>query len=270
MKVGAVYNFFNCEELLEASIRSIREAVDFVGISYQTISHYGNKNLIAHKVAKDLLEKGLVDRINAYSPFIFHQDIRMSGVFNSLKKRNVDMKIARQEGCTHFLGLDCDEFYDHDKLTKAIQIVKEGDYDSAFCQMETYYKYPECQLYPKWEGYYVPLLYKIRDNIHHKFIENWDENMFVDNTRRQPMGKKYVFSRDEIVMEHFSYLRNDIGGKYQNTNYATELKKEWISQLVKDYNKFDIKKDKEVSVLMSDGIKKSKFKIVDNKYNIKL
>jgi len=270
MKVGAVYSLFNSEELVEGSIKSIRSSVDFIAIVYQTKSNFGNSYQLGKSVAKDLLSRGLVDKILPFEPFVFHQDIKMSGVFNTIKKRNIAQRLARQNGCTHFLSLDCDEFYLTEQLDNAIKIVKEGDYDSSFCQMETYYKYPECQLVPKWEGYYVPFLYKIRDNIEHTFFDDWDKELFVDNCRRQEVGKKYVFKRDELEMHHFSYLRKDIRNKYENTEYSTLLNPDWINQMEESYNNFDIEKDSSVSILKSDGIEPSKFKIVSNQFNIKI
>ena len=41
MILGAAYNVFDNEELLEASVRSIRSEVDFVAIVYQRTSNFG-------------------------------------------------------------------------------------------------------------------------------------------------------------------------------------------------------------------------------------
>ena len=42
MNLGVSYNFFNGEEHLLASIKSIRDSVDFVCLVYQNISNKGN------------------------------------------------------------------------------------------------------------------------------------------------------------------------------------------------------------------------------------
>ena len=42
MKISASYNVFDGEELLEKSISSIRDSVDFISVVYQTISNFGN------------------------------------------------------------------------------------------------------------------------------------------------------------------------------------------------------------------------------------
>ena len=42
MKIGISYNLFDGEELLESSIKSIRNNVEYVSVVYQTISNFGN------------------------------------------------------------------------------------------------------------------------------------------------------------------------------------------------------------------------------------
>ena len=42
MKVGVSYNLFDGEELLEDSIKSIRNNVDYISVVYQTVSNFGN------------------------------------------------------------------------------------------------------------------------------------------------------------------------------------------------------------------------------------
>ena len=42
MKLGVSYNVFDGEELLESSIKSIRDNVDHISVVYQTISNFGN------------------------------------------------------------------------------------------------------------------------------------------------------------------------------------------------------------------------------------
>jgi hypothetical protein len=270
MKIGAVYSVFNSEELLEKSIESIKDSVDFIALVYQVKSNYGKINNNALKVVEDLYKRKMVNQIYRYEPYVLENDLKVSGIFNTLKKRNLGLEVCRDMDCTHFLSMDCDEFYIKEEFEKAKEIIKQGDYDSSFCQMETYYKYPTCQLRPQWAGYFVPFLYKIRKGIAHEFIENWDTDLFVDNCRRQEKGNHYVFSRNELQMHHYSYLRKDIRSKYENTEYTTLLNPEWINKIENDYKQFNLKNNSEVSILKSDGLDKSEFRIVDNQFNIEL
>ena len=43
MKLGLAYNLFDGEELLEYSLRSIRNNVDYISVQYQEISNHGEK-----------------------------------------------------------------------------------------------------------------------------------------------------------------------------------------------------------------------------------
>ena len=43
MKLGISYNLFDGEELLESSIKSVRNEAFHINVVYQTTSYYGNK-----------------------------------------------------------------------------------------------------------------------------------------------------------------------------------------------------------------------------------
>jgi hypothetical protein len=43
MRLGISYNVFDGEELLESSIKLIRDNVDFISVVYQTTSNFGNQ-----------------------------------------------------------------------------------------------------------------------------------------------------------------------------------------------------------------------------------
>ncbi len=69
MKLGAAYNLFDAEELLEASILSIRENVEFICVVYQTVSNWGN-TCSPHlpELLEDLRSRGLIDQLVFYEP----------------------------------------------------------------------------------------------------------------------------------------------------------------------------------------------------------
>jgi len=269
MKIGAYYSVFNGEELLEHSIKSIFNNVEFIVVFYQTTSNYGNTNKELLTTISYLKNKYPTIKFIEFTPHIT-EELLVSGIFNNLHKRNLGLEECRKNNCTHFLGLDADEFYKEDELKNAINIIKEGDYDSSFCEVEVYYNQPTCRLTPKMERYFFPFLYKIRPNTSHELDDNWDKNLFVDNCRRMKKGKEYVFTRKELEMHHFSYVRKNIRSKYKNISYTTLLNPKWIDKMERDYNNFDLNSSPEVSILMADGIKKSQYEIVNNHFNIKI
>ena len=44
MKLGVSYNLFDGEELLENSIKCIRDSVDHISVVYQSTSNFGEKS----------------------------------------------------------------------------------------------------------------------------------------------------------------------------------------------------------------------------------
>ena len=116
MKLGISYNLFDGEELLEASLKSVREEAFHINVVYQTTSYYGNNS---SPYIKDFLlnlkNKGLIDEIFHYERDFSKNDKH----YFEREKRNIGLSIARKNGCTHFLSMDVDEFYDREQLKKA-------------------------------------------------------------------------------------------------------------------------------------------------------
>lgn len=236
-KIGAVYNVFDGEELLEDSIKSIREKVDYVLVICQTISNFGNEYKQSIIESQRLYELRLVDEICHYTPSVFYLengDINpRSGAENEQKKRNIGLEIARERGCTHLLMMDSDEFYSGDQFDYAWNEILEGNYDSSFCQMTTYYKEPTLRLEPK-ETYYVPFIIKLHEET--KYGPYPDYSLLVDPTRRTKMGNVIVFSRDELEMHHFSYVRKDIRRKL--TNSSSVFPRDEVEDIIKFHTEY--------------------------------
>ena len=63
MKLIAIYSVFDGEELLEYSIKSIRNSVDYVLVIYQKISNFGVINNDVENKVMELKNNGLIDEI---------------------------------------------------------------------------------------------------------------------------------------------------------------------------------------------------------------
>ena len=106
MKIGVAYNFFDGEELLESSIKSIRNNVDYITVIYQQISNFGlNSKINIKDFLQDLVNKKLIDDFIEYKP-----RVGAGGHFNEIVKRNLGLYECSRENCTHFLLMDSDEF----------------------------------------------------------------------------------------------------------------------------------------------------------------
>ena len=211
MKIGVSYNLFDGEELLEGSINTIRESVDYISIIYQTVSNFGNKcspELVP--LLNNLKEKRLVDSLFEYKP-----NIKMGGSWNEVVKRNLGVNFSLLNKCTYHLAMDADEYYLKNEFEYMKKVIEEGNYDSSACQMVTYYKSWEHRLDPP-ENYYVSLLFKINENTDFIFAQPFPVE--VDPTRRMVSKNCKIFKRGEIEMHHGSYIRNDIKIKLQNSS----------------------------------------------------
>ena len=211
MKVGVSYNVFDGEELLEGSIKSIRESVDYISVVYQLVSNFGtpcDEGLVP--LLERLKSEGLVDDIMQYKP-----KVNQGGHYNEISKRNLGLFLSEGAKCTHHMAMDTDEFYKKDQFEYMKKTLVEGDYDSSACQMMTYYKRPIYQLDPP-EEYYVSLLFKMGNGI--QYVMGHSFPVLVDPTRRVNPGKCKVFTREEIEMHHMSFVRKDISIKLSNSS----------------------------------------------------
>jgi hypothetical protein len=259
MKLGISYNLFDCEELLESSIKQIRSEVDYINVVYQKISNFGQEcspELIP--LLEDLKLKGLIDELFEYQP-VFNNGPH----YNEITKRNIGLDISKNAACTHHMSMDSDELYKTDEFRNMKKIVEEGDYDSSSCQMSTYYKTPTHRLDPK-EDYYVTLIFKIEEN--KKFIMGFPFPTFVDPTRRMPTIKTKMFRRNQIEMHHMSYVRKDISTKITNSSARMNFN-QYIPEFLDKFNNW---KDGDDALLLGSPPKSYKLVKVENTFNILL
>lgn len=231
MKIGVSYNVFDGEELLESSIKSIRDNVDYVSVVYQTESNFGNPcsdELIP--LLEKLKSEGLIDELFEYRP-----NINKGGHYNEIRKRNIGLTLSEGVGCTHHMTMDSDEFYTDEQFKFMKKTMEEGDYDSSACQMKTYFKDPTYEIRPMNE-YYVSLIFKIRQG--KEFVMGLPFPVLVDPTRRMDSGKCKIFTRDEVEMYHMSYVRKDMRSKLTNSSSNRTFKD--IDNFLKMFNDYKL------------------------------
>jgi hypothetical protein len=229
MKLGVSYNLFDGYELLEGSIKQIRQHVDYVSVVYQTTSNFGNScNPELVPLLEKLKSEGLIDELFEYSP-----RINKGGHFNEIQKRNIGLALSQGAGCTHHMSMDSDEYYLSSEFENLKKIVIENNYDSSYCQMQTYYKSWEYALDPP-ETYYVSLIFKIKNDSN--FVLMAPSPVLVDPTRRMtPSNKHIVLERKDIQMHHGSYIRNNIKTKLINSSASVNFNND-IDRIVTHYN----------------------------------
>lgn len=235
MKIGVTYNLFDGEELLEDSIRSIRDDVDYINVIYQDVSNFGVKNSTQVKdILKQLYDNKMIDDVFLYNP-----NLKVYANINEIKKRNIGLNKCRENNCDFVMLMDTDEFYNNKQLKNIIEYSIKNNLDAVYSKMYTYYKTKNYILDPI-ETYYVPVLYKIHPNT--KLDIHTKSPYVVDGTRKSTTIDKYkLFDENELVMHHMSYVRKDIRKKLMNSSARINFN-DYISEMVDHYNNWDISK----------------------------
>eukprot|EP00949_MAST-11_sp_MAST-11-sp1_P004819 g4819.t1 len=252
VRVGACYNVFDGEELLEASILSISKAVEYVVVVYQRESNFGeacSDNLMS--TLEDLERRGLVTELVEYCPRRFSASEKenlcssqatgvdlggarardISDVFlNELSKREIGRQKCLSHGCTHFMSLDCDECYKCDDLLSVISRVR--GYDAVCCRMRYFFKYTRCELVPEDDLNWVPALFRLDADLPFRLGHPYP--VMVDPTRRVSGARRVMLcERDELEMYHYSFVRRDVQRKLRNVsnrgnyNYTEDFQRAW-------------------------------------------
>lgn len=239
MKLGACYNVFDGEELLEASILSIRTCVDYVVVVYQVISNWGNKhsNPFFEEFLLDLKERKLVDELLRYEPRLFGLEERKRMIsqvanpneidthlenignvfFNELQKRELGRQKCKANSCTHFMSMDTDEFYKSAQLLYVKKKVVEDGLDACACRMRIFFKLPIYEYYPPDDLNCVSLINEIKE--HCPMLLSHPYPVIIDPTRRMANFHRFhLFPREDIEMFHYSLVRKNMRVKLENVS----------------------------------------------------
>jgi hypothetical protein len=212
MKLGLSYNIWDGEELLPYSIKCIRDSVDYISVVYQTISNFGEKasdNLL--EFLNELKNIGLIDELYLYNGYI-NTEPTATNQDQEVEKRNIGLILSKNNGCTHHMSVDVDEFYIKSQFDYMKNVMTK--YDAGFCRHIQYYKDSIYRKEPM-EQEYVSTIVKINDNT--KYIFEQQCPVAVDPTRKTNNTNYKIFDRSEIEMHHMSFIRNDLRKKLENS-----------------------------------------------------
>jgi len=213
LKFGAAYNLCTGSELIMDSILSIRKNVDYITVIYNEISV---NNIPVKNNLKELLQKLKDEKlIDDFKLFVHKKEIEEKEIHNKhkeIEQRNEGLQMCKDNGCTHFMTMDCDEFYTDSEFKKAKEEIIKNDFNSTYCKMISYYK-DESHVIDPPEEYFVPFIYKIINNCEFHIQEF---PVLCDPSREYFVGKYKIFDRSELQMHHFTYVRNDLADKLFN------------------------------------------------------
>lgn len=250
-KVGAFYTVYDGTELLSRSIANISTNVDEIIIVWQDISNTGKRSNIVEYICNTMAAK-YGCKIYQYRP-----NLNDNPKLNELNKHQYAIDRLKQLGCTHFIAMACDHFYDVEdfKRSKAEAL----NYDVTFTHMFTYYKYPTCQITPI-EEYVAPFICRLYPET--KFIKNNYSGIITDPSVRINTRKtSKLFHVDDIMLHHYSMVRSNMREKLENS--ASRFSRNVIENLLNEYDNFELHTGQRISYFNN-----SLTKIVPNYFNL--
>ena len=236
-KWGISYSVFDGYELLEASISSIRQHVDYINVVYQTKSWFGapaDKDLLP--TLKSLQDKGLIDELIEYKA-----NPSIPARVQERAKRNLGLDAAKKAGVNYFMTMDTDEFYVGKEIDTMKYYIIQNGITHSFCNIIVYGIKPTDRILNS-SSCYAAFFSKIDNRSCLKY--NNHIPALIDPTRQiahRMFSKYYVLP--VINMHHMTYVRKNIDKKFKNSS-ASELHGMKLKKLntVKVKDIFNIKK----------------------------
>jgi hypothetical protein len=230
-KLGIAYNLFDGLEILEDSLKSVRETADYICAIYQEVSNWGNTNPNGKFKLKELYDKGLLDDVFLYEPYM-----QAGGHVNEIHKRQIGLERCLEKGCDVFMSMDADEIYKKEEFSYAYKEFVESGHDSSACMMKTYYNSYSYELSPP-ENYYVSLFFKVVNGDTFRMAAPFP--VLVDPTRRlNGKSNSLIFDRNQIEMYHMSYVRDNVDSfisKLRNSSASVNFSNENFDRVVDHY-----------------------------------
>ncbi|HEU5290805.1 MAG TPA: hypothetical protein VFU05_09200 [Cyclobacteriaceae bacterium] len=244
MKLCAIYCVWGDYDLLYHSTENIRPLVDGVIIVASEKSNYGELHEIPFW-GRDFL----VNR----EPQFYHP------MNSETDKRNYGLKIAREQGYTHFIMMDADEFYECEDVSREKQkFIDRPDLQGLVCRTRVYFKSPRLTI--GFDTTLVPFMHKITPSLKHEFNRRYPFAWEGHNIRIDPTRSLNINSGVEMcdtVMHHYSWVRKDYEKKIRNSTARQNIEKSTI---------------REDLVLAKDGYKVKFYDkvlyTVENKFNL--
>lgn len=229
-KLGLCIIAFEATELLYNIISELRGSVDYVSLGLQKVSYHGDKMSAVDlaEIYRLRDEDKLIDNI-----VDVELDITKEPRVQETDKRNILIQDAQDQGCTHCIVIDSDEYYTKKAFETACGLIDQYNYPITYCQYINYYHdYKHFLVYPFKQGMYVPFVTRVE--YRHKF-DCTDFTLPSDPTRRfvRPVKtikkivdgngqikevKEYsvnyhIFPWNTVKMHHLSWIRADIRKK---------------------------------------------------------
>lgn len=228
---GASYNVFNGEEHLLNSLRHMSKSVDYINIVVQYTSNLGNlatKEL--EKTMNQVESEKLADEIFIYTP-----NLTIPPVRNEHRKRSIGLEMAKNAGVTHFMTMDCDEYYKTAEFLLAKEFILENGIQASAVATYLHIKRPIWRSKDP-DTTCCSFLTQITKNSEIEFGSRYP--VMVDPTRRLhgDAEKFYFFDKSFISMKHMNLVRYNLNSKLANSSNANDTK--FMAQVRESYEKW--------------------------------
>lgn len=253
-KLGITYSLFDGEELLEASLQSVRSSAHYINVVYQSTSWHGEPvEACLYDLLLSFKEKKLIDEIIFFEP-----DALKTSIDNELFKRNIGVQAVRKAKCNYLLVMDVDEFYHAEEIQWAKEKILKHNYDTTFCFHRNYVNTPQYQQ-KEIANYAIPFISQLTSQ--RRLCTQSNAPIVVDPTRcLNHIKHPYIFMYDVVVCHHMSWVRKNLLKKFRN---ATNTIKEGT-----EYIYADAVIDEKVFEILGLTKQKEDFNIVPNIFNI--
>lgn len=217
MKLCAIYNVWDDWDLLYHSTENIRPLVDGVIIGASEKSNHGEVSKIPFWGR---------DQVFVREPVLHHP------LHAETDKRNYGLEIAREQGYTHFITMDADEFYDPEQFLAAKeQFHVKPDLKGLVVESYVYFKSPTLTIGK--DVTLVPHIHKLTPTIKHEFNKQYPFAWEGKQIRIDPTRSFNINSGVEMFdcpMHHYSHVRKDYEKKLRNSTARANLQRSTILQ----------------------------------------
>jgi hypothetical protein len=259
MKLAAIYNVWDGTEHLENSINQIRQHVDEVIVVWQKLSNWGEIDTDVEGVVTDLAHRNVIDHHIFYHPSQINKTIY--AINNETEKRQRGLFAAMKLGCSHFLHIDCDEFYDTEEFELAKMAIDSDKPNPimTLVRIQNYYKLPTLML-DRLDNTLAPFISTIAGA---KCGTQRQPDLYdrVDLTRCT--HKNIGFLYGSITMHHMSWVRKE-GGILKKINNST------ARENLKKHKVFDEFNEAEAGTVLRRIYKGATLVETNNRFNVQI
>lgn len=232
-KLSLTINAFDATELLESLITEIRDQIDHVAAIYQTVSYCGNPMSTEDwDELNRLKELKLIDELIRFEPQLSKFERKQE-----CDKRNIGIQKMKENGSSHILNIDADEFYDSGQFRAAKEQINANGWPITYCTYVNYYKdFWHHLVYPFKP--YVPFIHSTFFNYTYQTSAPGP----TDPTRRinNPMNiGTHIFPDNELRMGHAAWIRKDIRKKLVNWSAKKHFNDALIEKAVRRWETWE-------------------------------